>query len=74
VHNRVLELVTEQVQGKENIRLATLSANAEVDAKALLNSATQQLNPVETFFTEISPVLGTHTGPGTVGLAYMAGI
>ena len=73
-HNRVLELITEQVQGKDNIRLATLSANAEVDAKALLDSAVQQLNPVETFFTEISPVLGTHTGPGTVGLAYIAGI
>jgi DegV family protein with EDD domain len=73
-HNRVLELVTEQVQGKDNIRLATLSANAEVDAKALLDSATQQLNPVETIFTEISPVLGTHAGPGTVGLAYIAGI
>ena len=73
-HNRVLELISEQVQGKDNIRLATLSANAEVDAKALLDSAVQQLNPVETFFTEISPVLGTHTGPGTVGLAYIAGI
>jgi DegV family protein with EDD domain len=73
-HNRVLELVTEQVQGKNNIRLATLSANAEVDAKALLDSAAQQLNPDDTFLTEISPVLGTHVGPGTVGLAYIAGI
>lgn len=73
-HNRVLELITEQVQGKDNIRLATLSANAEVDAKALLENAEKQLNPVETIFTEISPVLGTHVGPGTVGLAYIAGI
>ena len=74
VHNRVLELVAEQVQGKDNIRIATLSANAEPDAKALLESATQQLDPAEAIFTEISPVLGTHTGPGTVGLAYIAGI
>ena len=73
-HNRVLELITEQVQGKDNIRLATLSANAEVDAKALLENAEKQLNPIETIFTEISPVLGTHVGPGTVGLAYIAGI
>ena len=73
-HNRVLELIKEQVQGKDNIRLATLSANAEVDAKALLDNAEKQLNPVETIFTEISPTLGTHVGPGTVGLAYIAGI
>ena len=73
-HNRVLELIAEQVQGKDNIRLATLSANAEVDAKALLDNAEKLLNPVETIFTEISPVLGTHVGPGTVGLAYIAGI
>jgi len=73
-HNRVLELVAEQVQGKDNIRLATLNANAEDDAKALLDSAAQQLNPVDTFLTEISPVIGTHVGPGTVGLAYIAGI
>lgn len=74
VQNRVLELVTEQVQGKDNIRLATLSANAADDAKALLENAAQQLNPVQSIFTEISPVLGTHAGPGTVGLAFMAGM
>lgn len=73
-HNRVLELIAEQVQGKDNIYLATLNANAKEDAKALLDKATQRLNPVETYLTDISPVLGTHTGPGTVGLAYMAGV
>ena len=69
-HNRVLELVTEQVNGKSNIRLATLHANASEDAKALLDRAAQQLNPVEIIFAEVSPVVGTHTGPGTVGLAF----
>ena len=72
--DRVLELVTEQVQGKDNIHLATLNANATDEAKALLDRATQQLNPVETVFSDVSPVIGTHTGPGTVGLAYMAGV
>lgn len=69
-HDRVLELVTEQVTGKPNIRLASLHANAPEDAKALLDRAAQALNPVETIFAEVSPVVGTHTGPGTVGLAY----
>jgi len=69
--DRVFELIAEKVNGKSNIRIATLHANAADDAKALLDRTTQELNPVETFFTEVSPVVGTHAGPGTVGLAYM---
>jgi len=70
-HDRMLELVSEQVKGKKNIRLAVLHANAADDAHALLDRAARQLNPVEKIFTEVSPVIGTHAGPGTVGLAYM---
>ncbi len=69
--DRILELVAEQVKGKSNIRIATLHANAAADAKSLLDRAVQQFTPVETLFTEVSPVVGTHAGPGTVGLAYM---
>lgn len=70
-HERILELVAEQVKGKSNIRLATLHANAAEDARNLLDRAAAELSPVETLFTEVSPVVGTHAGPGTVGLAYM---
>lgn len=70
-HDRVLELVSEQVKGKPNIRLATLHANAAEDAKKLLDRAKVELSPVETLLTEVSPVVGTHAGPGTVGLAFM---
>ncbi len=70
-HDRILELVSEQVKGKSNIRIATLHANAAEDAKALLGRATQEFNPIETIFAEVSPVVGTHAGPGTVGLAFM---
>lgn len=72
--DRVIELVTEQVQGKDNIRLATLHANTADEARALLDQAAELLQPVETIFSEVSPVIGTHAGPGTVGLAYMAGL
>ena len=69
--DRILELVSEQVKGKSNIRLATVHANAAEDAKILLDRAAQALNPSETFVTDLSPVVGTHAGPGTVGLAFM---
>ena len=33
-----------------------------------------RFHPDETVFSEVSPVIGTHVGPGTVGLAWCAGI
>ncbi len=73
-HDRVLEMVVEKTKGKSPIRLATLHANAAEDAKALLARAEQALKPIESVFTEVSPTVGTHAGPGTVGLAFMAGM
>lgn len=72
--DRVLELVAEKTSGQSPIRLATLHANAPQEARALLERATKELNATESIFTEVSPVIGNHTGPGTVGLAYMAGM
>jgi DegV family protein with EDD domain len=69
---RVLELVMEQTKGKKSIRLATLHAAAEDEAKTLLEKASKEMNAVESILSTVSPVVGTHAGPGTVGLAYMA--
>jgi DegV family protein with EDD domain len=71
---RLVELVVERCGGRQPVRLATLHANSEEDAKEILTLATEQLKPVESIFTSVSPVVGTHAGPGTVGLAYMAGM
>jgi DegV family protein with EDD domain len=70
-HARILELVSEQVKGKSNVRVACFHANAEEDAKALLAKAQEKTNAMESILTELSPVVGNHTGPGTVGLAFM---
>ncbi len=71
---RIIELVEEQVKGRKPLRLATLHANCEADARLVLEEANQRLGAIETVFSEVSPVVGTHAGPGTVGLAYMAGM
>ena len=72
--DRVLDLAAEQVQGRANIRLAALHANAEQEACELLERASQRLNAIESILSSVSPVVGTHAGPGTVGLAFMAGM
>ncbi len=73
-YERVLDLLTEKIGGRTPVRLATLHANAEADARALLDAAVARIQPVETIFASVSPVIGTHAGPGTVGLAYLAGM
>jgi DegV family protein with EDD domain len=72
--SRMIELVVEQVAGRTPVRLATLHANAEDEARSALEAAATQLNPVEQVLAAVSPAIGTHAGPGTVGLAYMAGM
>jgi DegV family protein with EDD domain len=72
--DHILELVDQQTRGKSPIRLATLHAHAPQEAQGLLERASQKLGAAESILSEVSPVVGTHAGPGTVGLAYMAGM
>ena len=69
--DRVVELVVEKCNGKSPVRIATLHADSEPDAKIMLDKITPLLNPVESVFAAVSPAVGANTGPGTVGLAYM---
>jgi DegV family protein with EDD domain len=67
---RLLDVVEQETTGKPNVRLASLHAIAEEDAEYLLDEAIKRMNPVESMMSEVSPAVGTHVGPGTVGLAY----
>ncbi|MFN3308420.1 MAG: DegV family protein [Anaerolineales bacterium] len=71
---RLAEIIEERTRGKSPIRLATLHANAAEEAQELLDELSRRLNPVETIFSTVSPVIGTHAGPGTVGIAYLTGM
>jgi DegV family protein with EDD domain len=71
---RVIRLIEERIDGRKPLRLATLHAKAEEDARWLLDVGCAHLNPVEKIYTEVSPVVGTHAGPGVVGLAFLAGM
>jgi len=72
--NRVIELVEERIAGRQPLNLAVLHANAPDEANELLAHAKEHFNAEEYFMTEVSPAIGTHVGPGTMGLAYMAGM
>ncbi len=71
---RLIELVHERVGTSHPVRIAALHANAHSDALNLLAQASNQIETTQAILGEVSPVIGTHAGPGTVGLAWMAGI
>jgi len=71
---RLIELVRERINGRTPVRLGAVHANAEADAAAMLDQAKKELGAVEAIVTDVSPVIGVHVGPGTIGLAYMVEI
>jgi DegV family protein with EDD domain len=71
---RLVEIVEERVKDKHPVRLAVLHARAEEEARELQKKAESRIENEESIFSEVSPVIGTHAGPGTIGLAYMFGI
>jgi DegV family protein with EDD domain len=72
--DRIVELAVEQIGGRQPVRLSTLHANAPEDAKYVLEQASAKVNPIDTVYSEVSPVVGVHAGPGVVGIVYMAGM
>jgi DegV family protein with EDD domain len=70
---RMLDLVERDIAGREPVRISTFHAAADKDNETLMAAAIERFNPVETVSTFVSPVIGSHTGPGTLSLAYMAG-
>lgn len=71
---RVVEIIEERIAGRTPVRMATLHANSPADAQQLLEMASARIPLEESVMSEISPVVANHAGPGTVGLAFMAGI
>jgi len=71
---RVVDMVGERIAGRQPVRLAALHANAPDEAREILEMAKERFHPIETVFSEVSPVVGTHAGPGTLGIVYMAGM
>ena len=71
---RVVEVMQERIGDRSPVRVASIHANAPEEAKKLKALVDEAISPKESVITDVSPAVGTHTGPGTLGLAYMAGI
>ncbi|MCE1255053.1 MAG: DegV family protein [Anaerolineae bacterium] len=70
---RMIKLVEEGINGREPVRISVFHANVPEQARELQDRLMEQFNAVEGILSEVSPVVGSHTGPGTLSIAYMAG-
>jgi DegV family protein with EDD domain len=68
--SRLLEILDDKLAGKPNLRVATLHAGVEQEAVDLLKVVEERWATVEGHVTPVSPAVGTHVGPGTVGICY----
>jgi len=68
---RLLELVEERSEGKPLRYIGVSHAHAAKDAQDLLEQAQDLLDVEETLMVDLSPVIGTHVGPGTLSVAFM---
>ncbi len=67
---KIVELMCQQAGAQASLKVAIAHVAAEDQAVILRDMIAAQFNMVETITTWLSPVLGVHSGPGTVGVQY----
>lgn len=70
----MVQLVESDINGRKPVRISVFHALAEDKAQDLLNITAKKFNAEEAILSYISPVVGSHVGPGTISIAYMAGM
>ncbi len=69
----LFSLLEKQLAEGDQVHMAVLHVAAPEEAARLAEQLEARFKPVETIRTECGPVIGTHAGPGTVGVAFYVG-
>jgi DegV family protein with EDD domain len=65
----MLERMADQVDG-HRLHAAVMHADVPEEAEALRQQVAQRFNCTELYVTELTPVMGAHTGPGVLGVVF----
>jgi fatty acid-binding protein DegV len=60
----------ERVTGNSPLHVAVLHGDAKEEAQQIEQRIIARYKPVELLRSEITPVIGTHIGPGALGMAF----
>ncbi len=69
--SRMVELIEKDIAGCSPVRIGPFHALAYDEMLAMEAIAVEKLHPIEIIRSEVSPVIGSHVGPGTVSMAYI---
>ena len=69
-YSKIVELMYQQVGAQARIKIAYTHVAAEDQVTQLRELVTKQFDCVETITTWLSPALGVHSGPGTMGVHF----
>ncbi len=68
--NRMIKLMESAVVRGQPLHVAVMHADALGEAITFRDRITSQFDCREIFLTEFTPVMGVHTGPGLIGVAF----
>ena len=67
---RILELMGQKIVTGQPLHVAVMHADALDKAMVLREQISSRFDCAELFITEFTPVMGAHTGPGVIGIAF----
>jgi DegV family protein with EDD domain len=70
VMDKLLELMDERITHNSPLHVSVIHGDAAEEAEQLEQKVNARYKPAELIRSEVTPVIGTHTGPGTLGLAF----
>jgi len=70
---RMLQIMEQRIVMGQPLHAAVMHADALDEAMALKSQISSQFDCAELFITEFTPVMGAHTGPGVIGIAFYSG-
>jgi DegV family protein with EDD domain len=65
---KLYDILHEHLGESARVHMAVINVAAPQEADALRKELVERFQPVEMMSTEVSPVIGAHAGPGTVGV------
>ena len=69
----MLTVAEREMVVNQPVHAGVINALAPQEAKTIYKTIKDEIRPEELVQAELSPAIGTHVGPGTVGLAYYCG-
>jgi DegV family protein with EDD domain len=70
VIDKLLDIMDEKVKSGSPLHVSVISGDADEQAELLTQKINLKYKPFEMLRSEVTPVIGTHTGPGTLGIAF----